>query len=155
MISSSFVRRLGIMIVIAGCVLGGYFFMKSALQNDVTTTIALMGRAYQLELAQTPQARTQGLSDRLFLEPGRGMLFTFPSPVQTNFWMYHMHFPLDMVFALNGRVVYLADHVPAPATSHEAPAIVQPASVYNRVLELPAGDISQLGIHLGDRLELP
>ena len=53
--------------------------------------------AFPVELAVTSEQRAQGLSGRVFLDFGTGMLFVFEAESRLRFWMKEMEFPLDMV----------------------------------------------------------
>ena len=48
---------------------------------------------FEVEIADTPQLRTKGLSGRDTLPDMSGMLFVFESGRTSNFWMKGMRFP--------------------------------------------------------------
>lgn len=50
------------------------------------------------EVMQSPEARAQGLMFRTELAPDRGMLFVYPSPRPTAFWMKNTYISLDIMF---------------------------------------------------------
>lgn len=51
-----------------------------------------------VELADSPEKITKGLSGRKSLEENKGMLFLFPEPGYYYFWMKEMEFPIDIVY---------------------------------------------------------
>ena len=53
---------------------------------------------YLVDLATTPEQRSQGLSDRPSLNANAGMLFVYDTDGPRTFWMPRMHFSLDMVW---------------------------------------------------------
>ena len=53
---------------------------------------------YWVDLAVTPEERTQGLSGRPSIREDQGMLFVYDEDGPRTFWMPDMHFPLDMVW---------------------------------------------------------
>lgn len=88
-----------------------------------------------IEVADTPEKRTQGLADRAMLEPGTGMLFVFPYKDKYGFWMKGMQFPLDIIFLRDGVVDSIARHrLPGDLTS------VFPEHPIDEVLEVNAGE---------------
>jgi uncharacterized membrane protein (UPF0127 family) len=61
-------------------------------------------------LADTPEERATGLRDTLVLAQEVGMLFVYPTPSHTSFWMpREMKYTLDMIFMNEiGTVVHIA-----------------------------------------------
>lgn len=66
--------------------------------NNDPPTLTVGDHILHIEIADTPPARRQGLSDRIFLEDNRGVLFVFPRPSQQSFWMYRCHFDIDLAY---------------------------------------------------------
>lgn len=119
-----------------------------------TETISIHGKTFVLEIADTDATREQGLSDRISLASDHGMLFLFDSPVQFPFWMPRMHFPLDIIFLREGKIVDFVKNIPAPV-GDEPPARYQPTETYDQVLEVVVGTIDTLGLKRGDSLAIP
>ncbi|MCC6290679.1 DUF192 domain-containing protein [Candidatus Nomurabacteria bacterium] len=61
-------------------------------------TIILDGKKIDLELAQTPEEMTRGLSGREGLPEDSGMLFVYPEDTVPAFWMKDMRFPIDIIW---------------------------------------------------------
>ena len=95
-----------------------------------------------VEIAITPEQRSQGLMFRTELAANAGMLFQYGEPQIINMWMSNTLIPLDMIFiGSDGRIVSIAERtVPQSLTiiPSEAPAIA--------VLEVPGGTADRLGI---------
>lgn len=115
---------------------------------------AVLGEArLELELAQTPAARYQGLSGRQGLAPGRGMAFAYPYPGRWRMVMRDMLFALDFVWVRGGVVVGVTPRVPPPRPG-QTPLEVGPPEDIDMVLELPAGWAASHGVGAGARLVL-
>ncbi len=52
----------------------------------------------QVEIADSPVERAEGLMGRTELPDGQGMLFIFPEPQNLSFWMKNTMIPLDILF---------------------------------------------------------
>lgn len=112
--------------------------------------------AFDLEIAFTPEARTQGLSDREFLPENTGMLFVFEEVRTPTFWMYNMRFDLDFVWIGEDCTVrYIHHNVPRPSegqTRGDLPHYSPKANVlYN--LEINDGLAERHGIEIGDKVK--
>ena len=102
-----------------------------------------------IEIADTDEKRSLGLSYRRMLPPGTGMLFIFDTPGIYGFWMRDMKFALDIVWIdENWVVVGVARNVPADSY----PQSYVPPSQVKYVLEINSGEASSLGIDTGTRL---
>jgi uncharacterized membrane protein (UPF0127 family) len=95
-----------------------------------------------IEIAITPEQRSQGLMFRTEMAPNAGMLFLYGEPQIITMWMANTLIPLDMIFIdADGRIVSIAERtVPESRATipSEAPAIA--------VLELVGGTADRLGI---------
>ena len=125
-----------------------------------TVAFPIKGQTFNLELALDNDARTQGLSDRKSIADDGGMLFVFPSPVQTKFVMRRCYVPIDLIFIdEDGYIDSLhAMQVIEPIGS---PRWKNPFSGYPTAgfilyaVELKGGKIAELGLKRGEKLELP
>lgn len=107
-----------------------------------TTTIEIHDRHYHLDIAQTQESRTRGLSDRRSLCSECGMLFVFPESARHGFWMKDMHFPIDIIWLNADKdIVYIERHVSPDSYHTNPPTIWYPAHKAKYVIELPAGSI--------------
>ena len=106
-----------------------------------------------MEVADTGQERSQGLSGRPALAPGTGMLFVFEEPGIYTFWMIEMQFPLDFVWiSADCTVAELTKDVP-PQQPGQSPGDLpryRPAAPVQYVLEINAGEIEAAGVSAGD-----
>jgi uncharacterized protein len=105
-------------------------------------------RAFNVELAVTPEQHAVGLMNRRELPRGTGMLFDFGEPQMASFWMKDTYVSLDMLFiAADGTILKIAEDT----TPLSLQPIVSPSPV-KAVLEVPAGTSRRQGIAPGDRV---
>jgi uncharacterized membrane protein (UPF0127 family) len=118
-----------------------------------SVVLTLHGDRFSAELATDDAAREHGLMERTSLEAGHGMLFVFPDLAPRWFWMKNTLIPLDILYFGDQRqLVSMQLNVP-PCKGDPCPSYPsgRPARY---VLEVPAGTAAQLGIQVGDRLEI-
>lgn len=108
---------------------------------------------FQVEIAENPEDRAQGLMFRKELPPNRGMLFIFSHMGRHSFFMKNTHIPLDIIFldrvGPRARVVgILHDMKPLDEASRsiEAPAMA--------ALEVRAGLAKKHGIQIGSEARI-
>lgn len=109
-------------------------------------TVRIRENSIQVEVADTPETRTQGLSDRKMLPESAGMLFVFDSPAQYGFWMKNMNFAIDIVWIDAEMYVVGIEKQVSPETF---PKMFYPNQAVKYVLELPAGFSDEYRIDLG------
>ncbi|GEM_PF-266745 len=102
-----------------------------------------------LEYARTEAERTRGLSGRLELPTGHGLLFAFPYDYAWGIWMKDMRFAIDIVWLdQEFRVVHSEENVPPESY----PRVYVPPALSRYVLELPAGTIKTAQFGVGSSL---
>jgi hypothetical protein len=112
--------------------------------------VNIAGRAVKVELAETLEEQSLGLSGRYDLPEGEGMLFIFKTSGEHPFWMKEMNFPIDIIWiAEDGRVVYIKDS----ATPESFPEVYKPNEVAKYVLEVRAGFATENNLKVGDGVE--
>ncbi len=119
-----------------------------------TNIVRINSRTIPVELADTLDERSQGLSDRQSLESGSGMLFVFDEVKPVSFWMRWMHFPLDIVWIRDGKIVGIERNVPIPVAGvaeGDLPLYYSSEAV-SHVLEINAGEA--IGLSVGDTIEI-
>lgn len=120
---------------------------------DKQAKVTINKQTIYLEIADTPEKISQGLSGRISLDQQRGMLFVFEKPGNYPFWMEKMKFNLDLVFINNNQVVDIAEDVSFPKPG-ENPLTINSKSLFDKVLEINRGKIREWGIKVGDKLEI-
>lgn len=119
-------------------------------QQPGLPTTALVAGIYviQAEVADTPEARAQGLMRRKAMDQGAGMLFVFEASAAHCMWMKNTLIPLSVAFLdERGRVLNIADMQPLDETSHCA---VRPARY---ALEMNQGWFRKRGIAAGAMIQ--
>ncbi len=122
-----------------------------------TRRVTIAGRTFELELADTPAERYQGLSDRASIPKDGGMLFVFPGEARRSFVMRRCLVPIDLIYMdAQGRVLNTYQMTVEPynrsdgeLTSYRSDGKAQ------YVIELRGGTLDELNLSRGDRVDLP
>ncbi|HIK43630.1 MAG TPA: DUF192 domain-containing protein [Leptolyngbyaceae cyanobacterium M65_K2018_010] len=122
-------------------------------QLPITARTMLGGQEILLEVANTPEQQSLGLMYRDPLPDNRGMLFPLDRPRPVTFWMKNVPVPLDMVFIYQGTIREILAEVP-PCPGDPCPTYGPGRQPIDQVLELRAGRAAELGLSLGDRVEI-
>ena len=105
----------------------------------------------KVEVASTAAQRAAGLMGVRNLPAGTGMIFVFTTPSQATFYMKGTLIPLDIAFwDESGRVRSIQTMAPCraePCTLYRSP------SPYLGALEVRAGEMSRLGVRVGDLVQ--
>lgn len=134
---------------IAVAILATAVFVVSSGGTIMQVTVA--GEKLSVMIADTPELQERGLSGHKSLGGNEGMLFVFPAPVKTGFWMKDMLFPIDIVwFDANRHIV----DVWGNASPSSYPEIRTPHSEASYVLEVQSGFFKKHNLKFGDVLEL-
>ena len=97
------------------------------------------------EVADTPEARQQGLMFRESLNPGEGMLFVFETELPHAFYMRNTLIPLDIAWLNESQVIVDIQQMEPQTEDLHTP--VQPA-LY--AVEVPQGWFAEEGVEVGD-----
>ncbi len=110
------------------------------------------GRILDIEIANTPKEREQGLSGRPGLGEREGMLFVFEQSDTYQFWMKNMHFPLDIIWLNHKKeIIDISENI-SPSSY---PETVSPTMPARYVLEVNAGLSRAWHLRRGDVLSIP
>lgn len=117
------------------------------LQAETLLDLKIRGFALSVEIADTPEARTQGLMFRKQLPADRGMLFVFPESDYHTMWMENTYIPLSVAFLdERGVILNIADMTPRTQREHRA------AGRAKFALEVNQGWFAQHCIKTGERV---
>jgi len=108
------------------------------------------GGTIAVEIAETPAARSAGLSNRRSLSGVDGLLLKWDAPGRHPIWMAGMRFSLDLIWIdSDGHIVAVLTNVP-PCRTDPCP-LYEPAGAERSiaVLEIPAGAAASHGIAAG------
>jgi uncharacterized membrane protein (UPF0127 family) len=105
-----------------------------------------------VEVADTPQARRQGLAGRTSLGANGGMVFLFDAPTRDAFWMKGTPIPLSIAFwDEKDRIVAILDM--EPCTANPCPTY-RPDVLYVGAVEANVGFFQEHDVKVGDVVEL-
>lgn len=124
--------------------------------NNLNYLLKINQKVMNVELADTPAKRQQGLSNRESIATDSGMLFLFDTQEKHRFWMKGMKIPLDLVWIKDQRVVEINTHVPPPepGTSDDQLQVYESFNPIDQVLEVNSGFTDSNNIKVGDTVEL-
>ena len=148
-----------ILAVIAFIVLVGYFYknpQKLSIQTPLKN-IKIAEINIPVEIADTDEKRTKGLSGKSSLDEKSGMLFVFEKKgIIPIFWMKDMLIPIDMIWIREGKVVKIDKNVPAPVAGTPDSKLVNysPGTPIDYVLEVNAGFSDKNNLKVGDSVDL-
>jgi len=128
---------------------------SAAAVDFAKVVVDLGGVEYQLELADSPEKRRQGLMFRRELPTGNGMLFVYDRSGDYRIWMKNTRMPLTVLWLdEQARIQHKALLEPCRADPCPVEAAPRPSRF---ILELPAGDRDRfsIGQRLPALLELP
>jgi len=98
-----------------------------------------------VEIAETEEARTQGLMGRDRMAEEEGMLFIFPDQQFRSFWMANTPLPLDILFVNEAGTIVTIQRNTVPYSEESIPSTA-PARY---VIEVNAGFCDRHGIREG------
>ena len=136
-------------------VLGILMFQYRAVKefsDDQVIIIKFPNGTISAEVANSVSKKQKGLSGRNTLDNNSGMLFVFNTPDILKFWMVDMKFPLDFVWINGDKIVDVSQNIPAPTANNPEIARINPKTKADKVLEINAGKINELGINLGQTI---
>lgn len=125
----------------------------AACNGSSTSTVPLSvnGHRFDVEVADTVESRTAGLSGREALADNAGMLFVFPREEVATFWMKEMRFSLDLIWiSADRRIVAITrDAPPQAGVPDERLTLYFPPSPVQFVLEVRGGTATKYGLREG------
>jgi uncharacterized membrane protein (UPF0127 family) len=113
--------------------------------------VMIRGHVINVEVANTPESRAKGLSDRDKLGSNDGMLFVMHEKRYHTFWMNGMKFPIDIIWIRDNKIIDLTKNVPIPTDPKDIP-VYRPKTEVDKVLEVTAGYIDANNIAIGDEV---
>lgn len=138
-------------IMAAGPMLATAIAAGSPARETLTIQSGSKSHTFNVEVARTPQQKTQGLMYRTQLAPGTGMLFPYEEPTEIQMWMRNTYIPLDMVFIrADGRI-----HRIEARTEPMSEKIIGSHGDATGILEIGGGEAARLGLKPGDLVQHP
>ncbi len=113
--------------------------------------VVIKNIAISVMVADEINEHWQGLSDRKFMGSYNGMLFVFPQKYKKTFVMRRMHFPLDIIWIADDKIVKISKKLepegPNPIKKYNSDKPV------NFVLEVHGGFTDTFNIKVGDKVK--
>jgi uncharacterized membrane protein (UPF0127 family) len=121
---------------------------SSGLEERIKVVIG--GESFRIEVARTDEQKRQGLMDRRSLGDREGMIFVYETDQHLAFWMKNTTIPLTLAFlSKDGQILQVEQLKPLSLKS------VMSERAVRYGLELSAGVLDELGVGVGDHVELP
>ncbi|MEM7682106.1 MAG: DUF192 domain-containing protein [Planctomycetota bacterium] len=119
--------------------------------------VQLQGRTFEVEVAYTPEAMTQGLMHRAEILPNGGMIFLFPESRVLSMWMKNCLTDIDVIFVNPAGIVTATHAMKAEPLDTPDTELAKYSSGHTAqfAIELRGGMVAELGVKAGDRLDLP
>ncbi|MEX0668485.1 MAG: DUF192 domain-containing protein [Candidatus Saccharimonadales bacterium] len=140
--------------IILAAIIGWLTWVLPLNQSNNVSDVSLVefdSVTVEVEIADTAESRSQGLSGRESLSDKEGMLFVFDQPGIHGFHMLDMNFAIDIIWIDSNLEVVDITHNLLPASYPEVITSPEPVKY---VLEVNAGFTNQHDISVGDSLKL-
>lgn len=122
-------------------------------QDNNLQKIRINNKEIQVEIADTPELRFQGLSGRKSLPENHGMLFVFENYKIPTFVMRGMKFSLDIIWIKDNKVIGCAENLPISIYNSDLETYSPPEKI-NYVVEVRAGFCEKNRIRIGNLVNL-
>lgn len=127
---------------------------KSDIADNQIIELKIGSQHLSVEVVTSSESIIKGLGGRDEIGSD-GMLFVLPERRVATFWMHGMRFALDMVWIDGNKIVGIEKNVPAPLNPNSTNLPIYSSKVsITHVLELPAGKADELGIKLGEMVNI-
>ncbi|MBC01884.1 MAG: hypothetical protein CMJ34_01085 [Phycisphaerae bacterium] len=119
---------------------------------------------YAVELATTEASRARGMGGRRTFPPGTAMLFVNPNDIVRRYWMLECSVDIDVAFIDRFGRITAMHRMKAAAPRKPGESLDRYTARLHRyssrrparyALELPAGELSRLGLKVGGTIPLP
>ncbi|MCK5211766.1 DUF192 domain-containing protein [Candidatus Parcubacteria bacterium] len=138
-------------------IFGGYVLLPEPRDTKESVSlerphVIINNTVIAVEIADEAGEQWHGLSDRENLSLDSGMLFIFPNLQKRTFVMRRMHFPLDIIWISDDKIVGIAKNLP-PEGENPTELYKSPEPV-NYVLEVNGGFTGENNIRVGDEVKI-
>lgn len=119
------------------------------------STLLHIGNAQlEVEIANTPSSRNQGLMGRDSLPEKTGMLFVYDDPEILCFWMKNTRIPLTVGFFNAEKALIQTEDMDPPKSSHSPLRLYKSTKPAQYALEVPQHWFKKNKISLGEKFTL-
>lgn len=132
-------------------------FIKSQPSPNNQNIIRIKAVEISVDISDTSEKRSKGLSGRASLNEKEGMLFIFGQNTETPiFWMKDMIIPIDIIWIKNEKIIQIDKNIEAPKVDTSDSKLIRysPKEPVDYVLEVNSGFSDKYGFAIGDRVDL-
>lgn len=117
----------------------------------------LAGKEFNIMLARTDLQKAKGFMYYSSIQKDVGMLFIYSHSQKMSFWMKNTRVPLDVVFISDSLEVteWIENMTPGYMKSDSSLRQYNSKGYAKYALELKAGTVKELGLKVGDKLDIP
>lgn len=126
---------------------GPQFIKEGELQFLAAETDSMI-QQIDIEIADTPDTRTQGLMWRKSMEDSQGMLFIMEENAPQSFWMLNTYISLDIIYVNTDREIVSIRANTKPQSTQSVPS----GAPAKYVVEVNAGYAAEHNIEVGDKI---
>jgi len=145
-----------IFLIVIPLFLASLVIISTLLQNYRTekqNRACFKNYCFYIELALTPEERSNGLMFREGLDFKSGMLFVFEKEGKYPFWMKNTLIPLDIIWINENKEVIFISENAQPCKEYYCP-IIEPTKNAKYVLEINGGISKRIGLVVGDKINM-
>ena len=131
-------------------------YIKSKPSKNEQKIIKIKDIDISVNISDTPEKRSKGLSKKESLNEKEGMLFIFDKKDETPiFWMKDMFISLDIIWINDGKIVQIDENIaPEKNTPDDKLTRYSPRSSVDYVLEVNSGFCDKYELNTGDNVDL-
>lgn len=134
----------------------GKYIKNQPLKNE-QKIIRIKDTEISVDVSDTSEKRSKGLSGKESLNEKEGMLFVFDKEDEKpTFWMKGMLISIDIIWIDNEKIIQIDKNIEAPQkdTSDNKLTKYSPKVPVDYVLEVNSGFSDKYGFSIGDRVDL-
>ena len=132
-------------------------YIKNQTSENKQKIVKINDVEIMVDIADTPEKRSKGLSGRESLNEKEGMLFVFDNKNETPiFWMKNMFISIDIIWINDGKIVQVDKNIKTPEKdiSDEKLTRYSPQSPVSHVLEVNSGFSDKYEFKVGNSVDL-
>lgn len=132
-------------------------YIKNQTSENKQKIVKINNVEILVDIANTPEKRSNGLSKKESLNEKEGMLFIFDEIEEKPiFWMKDMLISIDIIWINDGKIVQIDKNIKIPEkdTSDDKLTRYSPQSPVSHVLEVNSGFSDKYEFKVGDNVDL-
>ncbi|MFH1971764.1 MAG: DUF192 domain-containing protein [Patescibacteria group bacterium] len=132
-------------------------YIKNQSSKNEQKIIKIKDTEISVDVSDTSEKRSKGLSGRDSLNEKEGMFFVFDKNDEIpTFWMKDMIIPIDIIWINDGKIIQIDKNIQAPEKDTLDSKLVRysPKESVDYVLEVNSGFSDKYAFSIGDRVDL-